>query len=173
MICLSLLTTSVYLSADVKKFKPDIRVVHVRDLNFVLRSEIFVSFNRQLRASYLILDYTPVYTSYQPSRQALLVDSPLLSYIDVQHPNFFPLNLTVGEARDFDPWLTKVDSLEPVRDTSADSIFQGRTIHIPVEEPRVEVQPADQVEVESVNSSSAEAKNAEDEMVVWQNMTIN
>ena len=31
-----------------KRFKPDIRVVHVRDLNFVLHSEIFVNFDEQL-----------------------------------------------------------------------------------------------------------------------------
>jgi len=27
---------------DNKRFRPDLRVIHVRDLNFVLRSEIFV-----------------------------------------------------------------------------------------------------------------------------------
>ena len=101
------------------------------------------------------------------------MDSPLLSYIDVWHPNFLPPNLTVGEAWDLGPQLVKAYSLVPVRDEYANLVFQGRPIHTPVEEPRVEVQPADQVEVESVNSSSAEAKNAEDEMVVWQNMTIN
>ena len=33
---------SYYFDAKSKRFKLDIRVVHVRDLNFVLRSEIFM-----------------------------------------------------------------------------------------------------------------------------------
>lgn len=36
-----------------------------------------------------------------------------------------------------------------VRDASADSIFQGRAVHIPIKENCVEVQPTDQAEVES------------------------
>lgn len=177
MICLSLLsfnyilTTSSYLDADGKKFKPDIRVVHVRDLNFVLKSEIFVHYDGQLRASYLILVCTPVYTSYQPPKQALTVDSPLLCYIDVRLQGFFPLRLTVSEALDLGHWLVRVGSLVPVRDESADSVFQGHVVHTSFEEPRVKVQLADQVEVKSVDSLGAEAKNLEDEMVVPQNIT--
>ena len=34
--------------ADTRRFKKDLRVVHVRDLNFVLRSEIFVHWDGQL-----------------------------------------------------------------------------------------------------------------------------
>lgn len=43
---------------------PNIRVMHMRDLNFVLRSEIFVNTNGQLHASHLILNCNPVYTSW-------------------------------------------------------------------------------------------------------------
>ena len=46
---------SSYFDVDGKRFKPNIRVVHVRDLNFVLRSKIFVNSYGQLRASHLIL----------------------------------------------------------------------------------------------------------------------
>lgn len=84
------LTTSICHDAEGKRFRSNIRVVHMRDLNFMLRSEIFVNFDGQLRASHLILGCASVYTSYQPFGQALLVDSPLLSYIDVRHPNFLP-----------------------------------------------------------------------------------
>ena len=63
-------------------FTPDIRTVHVRDLNFILRSEIFVHWDRQLQASHLILGVDPVYSTWQSFTQALLVDSPLLLYID-------------------------------------------------------------------------------------------
>ena len=34
--------------ADTKRFKKDLRVVHIQDLNFILRSEIFVHWVRQL-----------------------------------------------------------------------------------------------------------------------------
>lgn len=54
----------------------------------------------------------------------------------------------------------------PEKDASVDSIFQGCTVHIPVEETRVEVRSADQEEVELKNSSGAEVEQTEDEMVV-------
>ena len=92
-----------FFLAESKRFKPDIKVVHVRDLNFVLQLEIFVNFDRQLWVSHLILGCTPVYSTWQPFGQALLVESPLLSYIEVSHPNFLPPNLTMGETRDLGP----------------------------------------------------------------------
>ena len=98
-----LLTNFCIVYAESKWFKPDLRVMHVRDLNFVLRSEIFVHLDGQLQASHLILGVDPVYSTWQTFSQALLVDSPLLSYIDVQHANFLPPQLTIGEAHDLDP----------------------------------------------------------------------
>lgn len=100
-------------------FTQDIRIVHVRDLNFVLRSEIFVHQDRQLRASHLILGVDPVYSTWQAFSQALIVDNPLLSYINVRHINFLPPNFTVGEARDIVPRYTCSDELMPIRDESA------------------------------------------------------
>ena len=81
-------------------FVLDVRTVHVRDLNFILRSEIYVHWDGQLWASYLILGVEPVYSTWQSFKQAFLVDSPLLSYIDVRHANFLPSRFTVGEARE-------------------------------------------------------------------------
>ena len=83
------------------------------------------------------------------------MDSPLLSYIDMRHPNFLPLNLTVGKAQDLGPQLVRADSLVPVRDASTNSVFQGRAVHKPMKEPHAEVQPAEQAKVEFVNSSKA------------------
>ena len=77
-------------AADGSVFTQDIKTVHVRDLNFVLRSEIFVLRDGQLRASHLILGVDLVYSTWQLFSQALIVDSPLLSYIDVRHVNFLP-----------------------------------------------------------------------------------
>ena len=57
------------------------------------------------------------------------------------------------------------------RDGLYDTVFQGRAVHTPVEEQHTETSAIEQVEAKSVDSSSAEAKNAEDEMVVRRNMT--
>ena len=57
------------------------------------------------------------------------------------------------------------------RDGLDDTVFQGWAVHTPVEEQHTETSAIKQVEAESVDSSSAEAENAEDEMVVQRNMT--
>ena len=77
----------------------------------------------------------------------------------------------MGEAQDLGPLLVWAESLIPVRDTSTDSVFQGRAIHKPIEEPQAQVQPTDQVATKSVNSSKVEAEQGEDEMVVRRTMT--
>ena len=96
--------------------------MHVRDLNFVLRSEIFVHWDGQLQASHLILGVDPMYSIWQAFSQALLDESPLLSYIDVKHVNFLPLRLTVGEAHDLGPWYTCSDELARIRDELAECV---------------------------------------------------
>ena len=97
-------------------FVPDVRTVHAKDLNFILRSEIYVHWDGQLRASHLILGVERVYSTWQNFKQALLVDSPLLSYIDVRYANFLPSKLTTGEARKFGQRFTYSDELAPLRD---------------------------------------------------------
>ena len=79
-------------------FIQDLSVVHVRDLNFMLRFEIFVHTDEQLQESHLILGVHPVYRTWKPFSQAISLDSPLLSYIDVRHANFLPPSLTTSEA---------------------------------------------------------------------------
>ena len=103
-------------------FVPDVRIVHVKDLNFILRSEIYVHWDGQLRASYLILGVEPVYFTWQNFKQALLVDSPLLSYIDVRYVNFLPPKLTTGEEREFGRRFTCSEELAPLRDKSAERV---------------------------------------------------
>ena len=61
-----------------------------------------------------------MYSTWQSFSQALLIDSPLLSYIDVRHSNFLPPKLTVGEAQDFGRRYTCLDELAPIRDESAE-----------------------------------------------------
>ena len=62
-----------------------------------------------------------MYSTWQPFSQALIVDSPLLSYIDVWHTNFLPPNFTVGEGRDLGPRYTYSDELAPIRDEAAEA----------------------------------------------------
>ena len=131
-------------------FTPDVRIVHVRDLNFILRFEIFIHWDGQLRASHLILGVEPVYSTWQPFRQALLVDSPLLSYIDIRHANFIPPRLTVGEAKELGKRYTCSDELAPLRDEFTEHVsrhlreFAHEAIHeVPVQEP---AHPEDPVE---------------------------
>ena len=76
----------------------------------------------QLRASHLILGVEPVYSTWQTFKQALLVDSPLLSYIDVRYMNLLPPKLTTGEAREFGRRYTCSDELAPLRDESAERV---------------------------------------------------
>ena len=101
-------------------------MVRVKGLNFVLRFEIFVHYDGQLRASDLILDCVHSYTSYQNLLSALTVGSPLLSYLDVWLLGFLPKGLTFKEARDLGHQLVRHDSLEPIQDSLGDTVFQGR-----------------------------------------------
>lgn len=118
-----------------KRFKLDLRVVHMRDLNFILWFEIFVHFDRQLWAMHLILDCNPVYTTWQPFKLALLADSLLLSYIYVRHTNFLLPSLTIGKARNLGPRYTTAEDLAPLRDKSAKRVSQSHKVHVPIEEP--------------------------------------
>lgn len=55
------------LVAVSKNFWLDINAMQVKELNFILRSEIFVHYNKQLKASHKIQGCTPSYTSYEDS----------------------------------------------------------------------------------------------------------
>ena len=103
-------------------FVPDIRTVHVKDLKFILHFEVFVHWDGQLRVSHLILGVEPVYSTWQSFKQALLVDSPLLSYIDVRYANFLPPKLTTGKAREFRKGYTYSNKLAPLRDESVERV---------------------------------------------------
>ena len=93
-------------------------------MDFILRSKIFVHWDGQLRASYLILGVELVYSTWQPFGQALLVDSPLLSYINVRHTNFLPPRFTVGEAWDLSWRYTNSNELAPLQDVLVERVSQ-------------------------------------------------
>ena len=86
-----------------KKFRLDINIMHIWELNFILCLEIFVHYDEQLKASRLILGCVPSYTSYQDSSSALMVGNPLLSYLNIRLPRFLLQRLTSREARHLGP----------------------------------------------------------------------
>ena len=101
------------------------------------------------------------------------MDSSLLSYIDIQHANFLPPSLTVGEARDLGPRYITVEDLAPMRDESAERVSRSRRVHVPIEEPEAPVQVTKPTTAESVHSSGAESNSDEEEMVTRWALTIN
>ena len=48
------------LFADKRHVAPRLNLVNVLALNYLLRFEVFVSEDRQLRAAHLVLDYEPL-----------------------------------------------------------------------------------------------------------------
>ena len=69
--------------ADKEQTTPRLSLVTIQSLNFLLRSEIFVSEDRQLHAAPLILDYEPLSCVLVDAGQAIKVGSPRLVRIDV------------------------------------------------------------------------------------------
>ena len=63
-------------------------MVNVQALNYLLRSEIFVSEDGQLRVAHLILDYEPLSRAFVDVGQAIRVRSPRLARIDVSKLSF-------------------------------------------------------------------------------------
>ena len=61
---MSFISLAVFCSsavfADKRHVAPRLSLVNVADLNRVLRSEVFVSEDRQLRVVHLILDFKPL-----------------------------------------------------------------------------------------------------------------
>ena len=57
-------------------------------MNHLLRSEIYVTEDGQLRAAHLVLGYQPLTRSFQAIGHAIRVGSPRLARIDVSKPKF-------------------------------------------------------------------------------------
>ena len=61
IICIDLIMiSSSYVFADKRHVAPRLSLVNVLGLNKLLRLEIFISEDKQLRAVHLILDYEPL-----------------------------------------------------------------------------------------------------------------
>ncbi|XP_075670269.1 uncharacterized protein LOC142640050 [Castanea sativa] len=158
-------------NVESKRFLPNSRVIHAQDLNFVLRLEIFVHDKGQLRASHLILGVNPVYNTWQNFSQALLVDSPLLSYIDVQYKKFLPPALTTRDARELGPRYTTADDIALVRDASAERVSQNRRRHEAIEQPENAAPIAEERAAEPAGTSGTKS-DLRGEMVKRREMTF-
>ena len=74
--------------ADKERTSPRLSLVNIPALNYLLRSEIFVSADGQLRAVPLILDYIPLSRSLVDAGQAIRASIPRLARIDVSIQGF-------------------------------------------------------------------------------------
>ena len=74
--------------ADKEHVSHKLSHTNVQALNYLLRSEIFVSEDKQLQAASLILDYEPLSRIFQDVGQAIRAGSPRLAQIDISKPGF-------------------------------------------------------------------------------------
>ena len=83
---------TMVLSSDVfvdkRHVTPRLSLVNVPGLNKLLRLDVFISEDRQLRVVHLILDYEPLSRIYQDAGQAIRAGDPRLARIDVFVPSF-------------------------------------------------------------------------------------
>ena len=67
---------------------PKLSLINVPALNYLLRSEIFVNDDGQLRAVHLILDFEPISRSFLDVGNSIRVGDHCLACIDVSRPHF-------------------------------------------------------------------------------------
>ena len=67
---------------------PRLSLTNVAALNYLLRSKILVSEDRQLRAIHLILDFKPIPRTFQDIGHAIRIGDPRINRIDVSRPYF-------------------------------------------------------------------------------------
>ena len=67
---------------------PRLSFTNVAALNYLLRSEIFMSEDRQLRAIHLILDFEHISRTFQEIGHAIRAGDPRINHINVSKPNF-------------------------------------------------------------------------------------
>ena len=73
---------------DKEQVNTRISLINVLALNYLLRSQIFVNDDRQLRASHLVLDYEPLSRSFQDVGNAIRANDYRLARIDMSRPHF-------------------------------------------------------------------------------------
>ena len=74
--------------ANRRHVAPRLSFTNVMALNYLLRSEIFVSEDQQLRAVHIILDFEPISRTFQEIGHAIQAGDPRINRIDVSKPDF-------------------------------------------------------------------------------------
>ena len=84
------LTMALFLVviANKRHVAPRLSFTNVVALNYLLRSEIFMSEDRQLQAVHLILDFEPISRTFQEIGHAVRVGDPWINCINVSRPDF-------------------------------------------------------------------------------------
>ena len=65
--------------ADKRHIVPKLSLTNIAALNYLLRFEIFVSEDRQLRAIHLVLDFEPISEIYQEIGHVIRASDPRLA----------------------------------------------------------------------------------------------
>ena len=73
---------------DRRHITPRLSHTNVAALNYLLRSEIFMSEDRQLRAVHLILDFEPISKIFQEISHVIRAGDLRINRINVSRPNF-------------------------------------------------------------------------------------
>ena len=96
VFCLFLMHSLVILTwfcfsnvfADKRHVAPKLNLINVMGLNKVLRSEVFVSKDRQLRVVHLIFDFKPLSENFQDVGNVIRAGDPWITWIDLSVPGF-------------------------------------------------------------------------------------
>ena len=82
------LTVWFFYLTDKTQTNPWISLINVPALNYLLRSQIFVNNDGQLRATHLILDYEPISRTFLDVGNFIRANDYRLARIDVSRPGF-------------------------------------------------------------------------------------
>ena len=77
------LTVLFYCLTDKTQVNPQISLINIPALNYLLRSQIFVNNDEQLRAAHLILDYEPISRTFLDVGNSIRANDYRLACIDV------------------------------------------------------------------------------------------
>ena len=82
------LTVWFFCLTDKSYTNPKLSLINIPALNYLLRSQIFVNDDGQLRTVHLILDFEPISRSFLDVGNSIRADDYSLARIDVSRPNF-------------------------------------------------------------------------------------
>jgi len=74
--------------ADKRAAIPNFSLVNQQSLDKILKAEVFVRIDKQLRAAHLILDYVPISKSFQALKCVIKARVPRLQRISIAAPGF-------------------------------------------------------------------------------------